>query len=150
MNVGHGPMTVGKIEQLANARGCDRSTYHAGPCNGFPRPDCPSVRTFTTGATRDTDDGKLDYEAFLSPLALQRYAEYMHTNRRQKDGTLRDGDNWQKGMEPSVYMKSMWRHFMEAWTLYRKGGAEVALEVALCAVIFNAMGYLHELVKKRA
>jgi len=35
------------------------------------------VRTFDTGATRDTEDGKLDYEGFLSGRVLKRYAEYM-------------------------------------------------------------------------
>ncbi len=104
-------------------------------------------RTFTTGATRDTDDGKFDYEGFLSPLVLQRYAEYMHANRLQRDGTLRDSDNWQKGIPKDAYMKSMWRHFMDVWAAHRGLPTKETLQVALCAVIFNSMGMLHELLK---
>ena len=77
------------------------------------------ARYFSTGATRDTDQGKLDYEAFLSPIVLRRYGEYMHEHRMQSDGELRDGDNWQKGMPRDQYMKSGFRHFMDWWTFHR-------------------------------
>src|SRR5687768_9111242 len=36
-----------------------------------PVKEASAARTFSTGATRDTDNGKLDYEAFLSPLVLE-------------------------------------------------------------------------------
>ena len=103
-------------------------------------------RTFQTGATRDTDEDKLDYEGFLSPQVVERYAQYMHKHRIQSDGTLRDSDNWQKGIPTDAYMKSLWRHFMEVWTLHRNEGTRALLEEALCAVIFNAMGYLYEII----
>ncbi len=117
------------------------------------------IRKFLTGATRDTDQGKLDYEAFLSPLVLERYAAYMHEHRKQPNGEMRDGDNWQKGIPLSAYMKSMWRHFMHVWKLHRwmhpmtnwkdQSPAErKEIEDALCAIIFNASGYLHEIIKK--
>jgi hypothetical protein len=64
---------------------------------------------------------------------------------------VRDGDNWQKGIPLDVYMKSMWRHFMDVWTMHRgldDFGAQASLEESLCAVLFNAMGYLHELLKE--
>lgn len=105
------------------------------------------VRVFETGANRDSEDGKLDYEGFLSPLVLKRFAEYMHKNRYMRDGSLRDSDNWQKGIPFDVYMKSLFRHFMDVWSLHRKGGTRAELEEALCGVLFNAMGYLHELEK---
>ncbi len=104
-------------------------------------------RTFETGATRDVDESKLDYEGFLSPLVLKRYAEYMHRNRYQADGAVRTGDNWQKGMPFDSYMKSGFRHFMEWWALHRAGNG--ASDEALCALLFNTMGYLHELLKAR-
>ena len=107
------------------------------------------MRKFDTGATRDTDEGKPDYEGFLSPLVLERYAQYMGKNRLQADGMLRASDNWQKGIPPIVYMKSAWRHFMEWWILHRKacvkGVAYDVLEESLCALLFNVMGYLHEI-----
>lgn len=107
------------------------------------------IRQFETGATRDTDIGKLDYEGFLSPLVLRRYAEYMHSHRIQPDGALRDSDNWQKGIPRDQYMKSMWRHFMDVWTAHRGYGygSDEWLETALCAVLFNVCGYLHEILK---
>jgi len=107
------------------------------------------MRTFDTGATRNDDTAKLDYEGFLSPLVLQRYAEYMHKHRQQADGKLRDSDNWQKGIPISAYMKSLWRHFMDVWRQYREQSGEDTLEDSLCAMLFNAMGMLHETLKSR-
>ena len=108
------------------------------------------VRKFNTGATRDSEEGKLDYEGFLSPLALERYAKYMHSHRKQSDGQMRESDNWQKGIPLDAYMKSLWRHLVEVWTLHRKPTFDLdekAQEEALCAIIFNAFGYLHEIKK---
>jgi len=110
--------------------------------------NAPTVRTFSTGATRDVDDGKYDYEAFISPAVLKRYAEFMHSNRYQKDGTIRDGDNWAKGIPKSAYAKSLIRHTIEFWQGVR-GMASTQLEIILCAIIFNASGYLYELLQER-
>lgn len=116
------------------------------------------MREFETGATRDSDDDKLDYEGFLSPAVLRRYAEYMHQNRVQADGKLRAADNWQKGIPRVAYMKSLFRHFMDVWTLHRHDVSpddaltftgKYDLEQALCACMFNVMGYLHELLKEQ-
>jgi hypothetical protein len=107
------------------------------------------MRKFETGATRDTEEGKLDYEGFLSPLVLRRFAEYMHKHRHQTDGALRESDNWQKGIPLNVYIKSAWRHFFEWWK-YHRYGPEAAenVEESICALLFNAMGYLHELLNE--
>jgi len=115
------------------------------------------VREFKTGATRDNDDNKLDYEGFLSPPVFVVYAEYMHMHRKQADGKLRDSDNWQKGIPIEAYMKSKWRHFMATWSIYRGSmpgpdGAEreqfrEQLIESLCAEMFNTMGMLHEVLK---
>lgn len=108
------------------------------------------MRQFETGATRDTDDSKLDYEGFLSPVVIKRYAQYMHKHRIQADGGLRDADNWQKGMPTGVYIKSLLRHFMDLWLLHRGRGDEAVsddIEETLCAILFNTMGYLNELIR---
>jgi len=109
------------------------------------------MRTFDTGATRDTDTSKLDFDGFLSPLVLKRYAEYLNKHRVQADGKLRDSDNWQKGIPITAYMKSLWRHFIDMWTFHRgynpKSDGAFEFEESICAVIFNASGYLHELLK---
>lgn len=108
-----------------------------------------SHRKFETGASRNSDVGKLDFEGFFSPLVLERRAEYMNKHRKLADGTLRDSDNWQKGMPQDVYMKSGWRHFFDWWREHRKLGSREGIEDALCALMFNAEGYLHEILKAK-
>lgn len=105
-----------------------------------------SIRKFDTGATRDQDTTKLDFEGFLSPIVLERFAAYMHKNRIQSDGSVRASDNWQKGIPKAEYMKSMWRHFFAVWKKHRAG--EDATE-DLCALMFNVMGYLFESLNGR-
>src|SRR5882724_7606971 len=61
------------------------------------RRDNPAFRVFASGATRDSDENKLDFEGLLSPLVLEEFAKYMHGKRKMPDGTMRDSDNWQKG-----------------------------------------------------
>lgn len=110
------------------------------------------IRTFETGATRDTDTNKLDFEGFLSYPVLLRYAEYMNKHRIQPDGKLRESDNWQKLFGENHYdicMKSMFRHFMDVWAEHRGFESRDGIEDALCAVIFNAMAYLHKILKEK-
>ena len=115
------------------------------------------MRKFDTGATRDTDLNKLDYEGFFSPLVLKCCAEYLNEHRTQADGKLRDSDNWQQGIPIKVYMKSKWRHFMDTWMIFRgygpvrdpKDSHIITMEEALCGEIFNASGHLHELLKEQ-
>ena len=40
-----------------------------------------------------------------------------------------------------------WRLVVECWKLHRGYDAGVDVEDAICGVLFNAMGYLHELLK---
>lgn len=109
------------------------------------------MREFETGATRNSDEGKLDYEGFFSPLVLKRRAEYMHKHRFQENGELRTSDNWQKGIPHKAYMKSAWRHFMDWWSIHRlpSRNLDISLEDSICALIFNAEGYLHELLRRK-
>lgn len=107
------------------------------------------IRTFETGATRDTDKDKFDYEGFLSPLVLERYAQYMHQHRKQSDGEMRASDNWQKGIPIAQYMKSKWRHLIATWKAYRTGDGYQEIEDSLCAELFNTSGMLHEILKER-
>ncbi len=107
------------------------------------------IRTFETGATRDTDENKADYEGFLSSLVVKRYGEYMSKHRVQPDGNIRDSDNWQKGIPKDQYMKSLLRHIEDMWLEHRGFESRDGLEEAICGVLFNTMGYLHELLKER-
>jgi len=85
----------------------------------------------------------------LSPLVLERYAQYMHQHRTMPDGSLRGADNWQKGIPKPVYMDSALRHVMDWWKIHRKLPVKDGIEDVLCAVIFNAMGYLYEILKRK-
>ena len=104
------------------------------------------MREFATGATRDDEGGKLDYEGFLSPLVLEAFARYMHAHQVQADGKVRPGDNWQRGIPRDVYMKSMWRHFMDCWKHHRGLPVEASHVDALMALAFNVMGYAYEVL----
>lgn len=106
------------------------------------------MREFTSGATRDDLGEKYDYEGFISPMVLHRYAVYMHEHRKQSDGKLRDSDNWQKGIPVAVYMSSMWRHFMDVWLAHRGYETEVDIIDALCAMMFNVNGMLFQLLNE--
>jgi hypothetical protein len=106
------------------------------------------MREFATGATRDEDTEKLDYEGFLSPLVLRRYASYMHEHRLQADGKLRASDNWQKGIPREAYMKSLFRHFMDVWMIWREQYPLGRIwEDTLCAMLFNLQGLLFESIR---
>jgi len=112
------------------------------------------VRKFDTGATRSGDTGRYDPEGFLSPIVIERYSEYLHKHRTQPDGSLRDSDNWQKGIPLAAYAKGLWRHFLHFWTRHRgfvvqDPNASADIEEDLCAIIFGAQGYLFELLKER-
>jgi hypothetical protein len=108
------------------------------------------IRKFSTGATRNADANKLDFEGFLSPLVLRRYAEYMHQHRKLPDGSLRASDNWQQGIPADVYMKSAWRHFFDLWSEHRGIPTPDGIENDACALLFNVSGFLHEYLKSKA
>jgi hypothetical protein len=115
------------------------------PSDSDPR-QFQSIRTFATGATRDTDTNKLDFDGFLCPLVLERYAEYMHSNRKMADGSIRGSDNWKAGIPQEVYRKSTWRHFFAFWKHCLSGNKALAI-VDACGILFNVMGWMHEELK---
>ena len=125
-------------------------------CGRF-KPKTPAgddeIRTFDTGATRDTMAGKLSYVKALSPIVLQRYVQYLDAHRKQPDGSMRDFDNWKKGIPEEAYLDGLGRHQMAAWLLAQGYSAEdnhgsVTLVDTLCAIIFGASGWLHKLLEK--
>ena len=114
-----------------------------------------AIRKFNTGATRNVDNNKYDYEGFNSAFVEHRFAEYMHSPRKQKDGTVRDSDNWKKGIPKEVYLKSLTRHNQDLKLLFRGGkpldpdtGEVCDIQDLLCAIRFNSSGFLHEILKE--
>lgn len=104
------------------------------------------MRTFDTGAMRDSDDVKIDPEGYLSPLALEAYFNFMRRHQVCADGSIRSSSNWKKGIPVEAYMKSMWRHFFTVWQKYTNG--EDPTE-DLTALFFNVQGMLHETIKTK-
>jgi hypothetical protein len=124
--------------------GIDVPDYKPGGVN-YMNANEKALREFETGATRSSDLGRIDPEAALSPLVIERYNEYILKHRRQADGALRDMDNWQKGIPLAVYFKGLWRHMLHAWQRHRgwtvvDPKAAVDIQEDLCAIIFNAQG----------
>jgi len=122
-------------------------------CSDFkPKTPTGEIRKFETGATRDTVEGKLSYVKALSPIVLQRYVQYLDAHRKQPDGSMRGFDNWKKGIPEETYLDGLGRHFVAVWLLAQGFPAKdnhgpVTLEDTLCALIFGASGWLHEILK---
>lgn len=145
-------------DPLARCETCgfhrDTPNHELGCPRGTQERAFGKVREFDTGATRDTEAGKYDFEGFLSPAVLWEFAKYMDAHRVQPDGQVRASDNWQKGIPPDAYMKSLLRHVMDLWMIHRgrkvvrpEDGREVTLDDALGACMFNVQGYWHELLR---
>lgn len=118
--------------------------------------DNGTIRQFASGATRDTAVGKLSYDRFNSPRVERRYCQYMEEHRQQSDGSLREPDNWKKGIDVLAYRGSLGRHTREVEDMTNLDDGHVpfyipedrkALEDALCAIIFNAKGMLFEITR---
>jgi hypothetical protein len=110
------------------------------------------IRTFNTGATRNALEGKLSYMRALSPAVLRRYVEYLASHRKQADGNLREFDNWKKGIPQDAYCDSLMRHAIDAWArlLGLPSSDGTGIEDLLCAVIFNANGWLFEVLTAKS
>jgi hypothetical protein len=52
-------------------------------------------------------------------------------------------------MPKEQYMKSMLRHVFDTWLEHRGLQGRDEVEESICGIIFNAQGYLHELLKER-
>ncbi|HVA10529.1 MAG TPA: hypothetical protein VNG12_27775 [Acidimicrobiales bacterium] len=105
------------------------------------------MRVFPTGASRDTETGKLDFEGALSPEVLWEFVAYMERHSAQ-DGTRRSADNWQRGWSRDVSMKSLMRHIMDLWLLHRgvrrarpEDGHVPTMTEALGGAFFGVMSY---------
>ncbi len=109
-------------------------------------------REFKGGASRNSDEGKLEYDGFNSAVVDLYYAKYMHGHRFLEDGSLRDSDNWQNGFPLEVIHKSLARHYKDyhltttGYTVM-ENDKEHDIKDILCGIIFNAKAHLHELVK---
>ena len=107
---------------------------------------------FSTGATRSTSEGKIDFEGHFNPEVLAIFGDYMNRHRIQRDGQLRASDNWQMGIPIYRYTKSLVRHNLEFWRMWRgrevinlDNGQPFTFRDVLCAIMFNTMGLIYEM-----
>jgi len=116
-----------------------------------------TIRTFKSGATRDTEENKHDYEGYIHPINTKRFGEYMSKHQKQANGELRDSDNWQKlfGDTPekhcNVCIKSLCRHLEDLRLHHRGWGHEAreSIEDAIQGIKFNINAYEYGLEIKK-
>lgn len=108
------------------------------------------LRRFATGATRSPLGNKPQYEGYLNPLVLKRFAEYMKKHQTQSDGQQREADNWQKGIPLDSLHDSKVRHDLDVWLHHRGYESEATenLQESLCACLFNTMAILLQVLQK--
>lgn len=108
------------------------------------------IRKFDTGATRDTADGKFEYDKYLSPQFINGFARYMNKHQTLPDGSKRAGDNWQQGFPEDVLVASAWRHFFDFWAImrnymvYDERDNPVELGDAVYGLVFNLQAIMHQ------
>lgn len=95
-----------------------------------PAPIKDNIRNFSTGAVRDTAEGKP--RMGLLPLdLLKRVAKYYQIGAEKYEP-----DNWRKGQPKDTTMDSLLRHLES----YRRGETD---EDHLSAVVWNALSMMH-------
>lgn len=106
-------------------------------------------RAFDTGATRDTDDEKLQFTRAFDVLVVTRFLEYMRDHNKMADGTRRREDNWKKGFPAESMLESDARHFLDKWLEHEKYQSRDGIEEALCGQMFNVMADLRRVLVER-
>ena len=104
------------------------------------------MRKFKTGATCDTDEGKLKYLAYESALVNKRFAQYMQHHETQADGVTRKPDNWKLRIPIEVHADSLIRHVEELRLLYETLGTNEDVIERLCAIRFRVNGWMLQLL----
>lgn len=107
------------------------------------------IRIFPTGASRNNDTNKLNYEGFFCPLFKKAFATYMHKHTFLEDGSQRRADNWQKGIPTESAMESLLRHVEDLHSEYRGYGSRDGIEEALGGIIFNTQVIWSQLEKNK-
>lgn len=106
------------------------------------------MRKFKGKAIRSELGDKNEYVRFISPIVIQRYGDYMRKHQITESGEKREADNWRDGIDDKAYLDSCFRHYLEWWK-NNDGYPSEDLEETLCAIMFNTMGRLHNLLEEK-
>jgi len=112
------------------------------------------LRNFDTGAIRDNDDSKINYQGALSPLVLEAYGAYIQKHSLLPDGTRRNNKNWQNLFgtheeHRQVCIESAWRHFIDLLMEHDGYDSRDGLDEAIGGLMFNIQAYWFSVLKER-
>ena len=112
------------------------------------------LRNFDTGAIRDNDDSKINYQGALSPLVLEAYGAYIQKHSLLPDGTRRNNKNWQNLFgtheeHRQVCIESAWRHFIDLLMEHDGYDSRDGLDEAIGGLLFNIQAYWFSVLKER-
>lgn len=118
------------------------------------------MRKFSSGATRDSNDDKVDYLKITPAIIDHSFGQYMRRKRVQPDGSLRDFDNWQGGFGDTPEenarqcLDSIDRHvkdialILDGYTVNERG-TPISLEDSWNAIRFGSQAGLFHFIKNR-
>lgn len=112
------------------------------------------LRNFDTGAIRDNDENKINYQGALSPLVLEAYGAYIQKHSLLPDGTRRNNKNWQNLFgtheeHRQVCIESAWRHFIDLLMEHDGYNSRDGLDEAIGGLMFNIQAYWFSVLKER-
>ncbi len=111
------------------------------------------LRKSDTGAIRNSDVDKINYQGALSPLVLESYGQYIQKHSLLPDGTRRNNKNWQKLFgtpkeHRQVCIESAWRHFIDLLKEHDGYDSQDGIDEALGGLMFNIQAYWFSLLKE--
>jgi hypothetical protein len=112
------------------------------------------LRMSESGAIRNSDVGKINYQGALSPLILEAYGKYIEKHSLLPDGTRRNNKNWQKLFgtpeeHRQVCIESAWRHFIDVLMEHDGYDSRDGIDEALGGLMFNVQAYWFSLLIER-
>lgn len=104
------------------------------------------LRISESGAIRNSDIGKINYQGALSPLILEAYGKYIEKHSLLPDGTRRNNKNWQNLFgtpeeHRQVCIESAWRHFIDLLMEHDGYESRDGIDEALGGLMFNIQAY---------
>ena len=112
------------------------------------------LRMSESGAIRNSDIGKINYQGALSPLILEAYGKYIEKHSNLPDGTKRNNKNWQNLFgtpeeHRQVCIESAWRHFIDLLKEHDGYNSQDGIDEALGGLMFNIQAYWFSLLSDK-